>query len=110
MRVMIYNLLDNKGTVTLNIGLTGRLLDFENHRSNVLEIDLPSGKISLPKFEYLNTGKIFDDGKVAFLVATKSFSPKQIKRLLLQHACYKIDTRIANLKSYKCTLEKMIAA
>lgn len=109
-RIMLYNLLSNKDTVSLNIGLTGRLADFQNHHSNTLEIDLPTGKISLQKFEYLNTGKVYDDGKVAFVVATKSFSPKQIKRLLLEYACAKIDTRLAYLESLKSSYLKMIAA
>jgi hypothetical protein len=110
MRIMLYNLLDTNGKVSLNIGLSGCLVGFDNHHSSVLEIDLPTGLITLNKYEYLNTGKVYDSGKVFFIVATKSFSAKQIKRLLLQHACNKIDSRLAHLESLKLNYKKLLAA
>lgn len=110
MRIMLYNLIDKEGKVSLNIGLTGHLVDFCNHHSGTLEIDFPTGKLSLKKSEYLNTGKVLDTGKVAILIATKSFSPKQVKKLLLQYACDKIDSRLEHLNTLKSNYLKLLAA
>lgn len=109
-RILLYNLIEKGDGVDLNIGLTNLLQDFNNHHSNSLEIDLPTGRITLNKFEYLNTGKVYDSGKVAFLVATKQFNRKHAKRLLLQHACDKIDARKLHLESLKCKYQKLLAA
>lgn len=107
---MLYSLLDNDGKVELNIGLTSYLTDFNNHHKPSLEIELPSGFVVLKKSEYLNKGKVYDNSKVFFIVATKSLCQKQAKRLLLQHACNKIDTRLAHLQSLKSNYKKLLAA
>lgn len=107
---MIYSLIENAGKVDTTIALSGCLADFDNHHKSTLEITLPTGLITLSKSEYLNTGKVYDSGKVFFIVATKSFCSKQIKKLLLQYACDKIDVRVERLKSLKMQYEKLIAA
>ena len=109
-RIMLYNLINKGGKVSLNIGLSGYLIDCCNHHADTLKINLQNGQISISKLAYLNTGKVYDTGKVCFLVATKSFSPKQIKRVLLQYACDKIDSRLEHLLSLKLSYQKLFVA
>lgn len=111
MKLMLYNLIEVRGEVKLNIGLTKYLLNFDKHFTAILEIELPdTDLITLNKFDYLNKGKVLDTGKVAFIVATKSFSNKQAKKLLLQHACTKIETRLAHWENRRDYFKKLLAA
>lgn len=109
-RLMLYSLLNNKGRTDLTINLTGHLTDFDNHHTNTLEINLPSGFVCLNRNAYMNTGNIYDNGTVFFIVANKQFCIKQAKRLLMQHALNKTKVRRDNLDMFIIRLEKELVA
>lgn len=97
-RVMLYTFKEKNGKVTLNYDLTKLLLNYSNHRSETLQINLPSGSITLNKAEYLNTGKVFFNGKVFFIVATKFMGKKQAMKFLLQFAVERSEQRLNTYK------------
>ena len=73
MRLIILSLGLHNDKVYLNYNLTSKLLSWNNHHSNTLEIDLPSGKIRLNKWEYLNKWKVYQDFKqpeIFFVIAS----------------------------------------
>jgi len=113
MRVILYSLKHINEKIKLSIDLTGKLVDFENHNSNILEIKLDSGTIYLNKFEYLNKMKIFQDpkhNKVAFIVCNKQVSHESAFKALVRHSISKLDKRIENIQSFKIRLQKELAA
>lgn len=97
-RIMLYSFKENSGKVTLDYTLTSCLVDYHNHHSEQLKINLPSGLISLRKAEYLNTGKVYFNGRHFFIVATKWMSKKYILRLLLEFACVRCELRLSTYK------------
>ena len=79
-RVMLYSFHESNGKVTLDYTLTRCLVDYDNHHDSQLKINLSSGLITLNKAEYLNTGKVYFNGKVFFIVATKWMGKKYIMK------------------------------
>lgn len=94
-RIMLYSFKENGGKVILDYSLTKCLDDFDNHHSDTLNINLKSGSITLPKELYLNTGKVYFNGKVFFIVATKWMSKKYALRCLLEFACVRCELRLS---------------
>lgn len=97
-RIMLYSFKEMAGKVTLDYTLTRCLVDFDNHVSDSLQINLSSGLITLRKAEYLNTGKVFYNGKVFFIVATKWMGKKQALKFLLLFACERSEKRLSTYK------------
>lgn len=97
-RIILYSFKESAGKVTLDYTLTSYLVDFDNHHDSQLQINLPSGSITLNKVEYLNNGKVFYNGKVFFIVATKWMSKKYALRLLLEFACVRCELRLSTYK------------
>lgn len=97
-RIMLYSFKESNGKVTLDYTLTRCLVDFDNHVSDSLKINLSSGLITLRKAEYLNTGKVYFNGRVFFIVATKWMSKKYILKLLLEFACVRCELRLSTYK------------
>jgi len=102
-RIMLYSFKEFSGKVTLDYTLTRCLVDYDNHHSETLKISLYSGLITLNKAEYLNTGKVYFDGKVFFIVATKWMSKKFALKCLLSFACERCEKRLI-------TYRKLLAA
>ena len=97
-RLMLYSFKEFAGKVTLDYTLTNCLVDFDNHQSSLLQINLPSGSITLKKAEYLNTGKVYCDNKVFFIVASKWMGKKQALRRLLEFAVERSEQRLNTYK------------
>jgi|ERR1700744_4975557 len=97
-RIMLYSFIEDGGKVKLHINLGQYLVDAENHHSETLQIDLPTGTIKLKKAEYLNTGKVFYNGKVFFIVATKFMGKKQALKFLLSFAVERSEKRLSTYK------------
>lgn len=97
-RIMLYSFKEFGGKVTLDYTLTSCLVDFDNHHVDQLKINLPSGLITLRKVEYLNTGKVYFNGKVFFIVATKYMGKKQALKFLLHFACVRCELRLSTYK------------
>ena len=80
------------------------LSNFDNHQTNTLEINLPSGTVHLNKWEYLNTSKIYQDAKnpkCFFIVALyKKLKPDYAFDVLMAYSIQKIDSRISELKTH----------
>lgn len=97
-RVMLYTFKEEGGKVTLNYDLTKLLENYHNHTSETLQINLPHAKITLRKAEYLNTGKVYCDNKVFFIVATKYMGKKQALKFLLSFAVERSEQRLNTYK------------
>lgn len=97
-RVMLYSFKENAGKVTIDLALTRFLVDYNCHVSDTLKIELPSGTITLKKAEYLNTGKVFFNGRIFFIVATKWMGKKQALKFLLAFACERSEARLLLFK------------
>jgi hypothetical protein len=97
-RIMLYSFKEFGGKVTLDYTLTSCLVDYDNHHDSELKISLPSGLITLRKAEYLNTGKVYFNGKVFFIVATKWMSKKYALKTLLEFACVRCELRLSTYK------------
>lgn len=97
-RIMLYSFNEKGGKVMLHINLGQYLVDAENHHSETLQINLPSGAITLKIAEYLNTGKVYCDNKVFFIVATKWMGKKQALRRLLEFAVERSEQRLNTYK------------
>lgn len=95
-RVMLYSFTESNGEVKINIDLTRFLVDYYNHTSEQLVVNLPniSKPITLNKKEYLNTGKVFCIGKYFFIVATKFMGKKQALKFLLLYAVERSEKRL----------------
>lgn len=102
-RLMLYSFIEDSGKVKLHINLTQYLADGDNHHSEGLQINLPSGSITLKKAEYLNTGKVYFNGRVFFIAATKWMSKKYALKVLLSFACERCEKRLI-------TYRKLLAA
>lgn len=95
-RIMLYSFTESNGEVKINIDLTRFLVDYYNHTSEQLVVNLPnvSKPITLKKKEYLNTGKVFCIGKYFFIVATKFMGKKQALKFLLRYAVERSEARL----------------
>lgn len=97
-RIMLLSFKESAGKVTLDYTLTRCLVDYHNHQYDTLKINLSSGLITLNKTEYLNTGKVYFNGKVFFIVATKWMSKKHALTVLLEFACVRCELRLSTYK------------
>ena len=121
MRFLIFSLRTHNGKTILNYNLTGHLTDFDNHNSNILEINLPTGTIHLNKWQYLNKMKVYEDPKnpkCFFIVAMyKKMNPDFVFNFLMEYAINKIEktvdelsVRMQTLHTVKEKLQREIAA
>lgn len=120
MRLILLNLRYVNDKPILNFDLTGKLTDFTNHQSRDLEINLPTGTITLNKWEYLNTWKIYEDPKnpkCFFVVCNKQASQDYAFKFLMEYAISKIDktaddlsSRLNTLHTLKIKLQKELVA
>lgn len=94
-RVMLINFKESGGKVNLDYSLTRCLVDFDNHQSKELVINLSNGVVKLNKAEYLNTGKVYFDGRVFFIVATKWMAKKHALKVLLSFAVERLQNRLS---------------
>lgn len=98
-RTFIYSLKnDLNGQPILSIDLMHTILFENNH---LLELTLPEGRTALNKYEYVNTFKVYDNGKVFFFVCNKQVDRDFVFDKLLDYDCTKIDTRIVYLEGLK---------
>lgn len=107
MRSRIYSLRTVNDRTVLSLDLTGLIVS-ETHQT--LQIKLETGTIYLNKWDYLNKMRVYDDGKVFFIIATKAVCQKYIKKFLLEYSIIKIDSRLDNLLNFKERLEKELVA
>lgn len=106
MRTILYSLRDEKNRTELSIDLTGRVID-ENLHS--LTVELPTGTVCLQKENWLNRDRVYDDGKVFFLVANKLRNTDHVLKTLIRYAIQKLDTRLAHIEVYRNRLNKELA-
>ena len=114
MKLLLYSLKTINDKSKLSIDLTGMLSDFDNHQTNTLQINLPTGTVYLNKWDYLNKPKVYQDEKnpkCFFLVALyKKLSPDAAFNILMKHAIDKIDRRVETLTTVRQRLEKELVA
>ena len=96
-RSIIYSLREHNGKTILSIDLTGKLVE-NNHQ---LFLELPTGKHTLNKYDYLNKDRIFDDGKHFMYICSKAVDRDYIFEKLLHYAVNKLNTRISYLETYR---------
>ena len=106
-RTFIYSLKTFKDRPILSIDLMSNILTENNDR---LELQLPTGIVTLPKAVYLNKFKVFDNGSVFFFVCNKQVDRDFVYKKLIDYACNKIDCRINYLESLKHSYKRLIAA
>lgn len=107
MRSRLYTLRSVSDKSVLSLDLTGKIIS-ETHYSLTIELD--SGTIELPKWDYLNKMKVYDDGKIFFIVAGKQVCQKYIKEFLLKYSLDKVENRLDNLVKFKERLKKELVA
>lgn len=108
MHTLIYSLRSVNDKSQLSIDLTGLIVD-ENNQT--IQLNLPSGITNIRKYEYLNKMRVYDDGKVFFLICTKHVSRESALKKLLQYAIDKVDQRIGFLNELKGKYQnEMVAA
>lgn len=107
VRTIIYSLrsLDKKSV--LSIDLTQHVISEDNQ---TIQLKLPSGETTLKKWDYINKPKIYDDGKVFFMVCNKQVKREYVFKELLKYALNKIDTRIDFLTSLRHLYQQELAA
>lgn len=76
---------------------------------NELQIELPTGIVTLNKYHYLNKDKVFDNGDLFFMIANKQIKAEYIFKKLLEYAMIKIETRINHLHNLKNSYSKLVA-
>lgn len=94
MRCILYSLRDIKGSTILSIDLTTLILSETNSK---LTINLPSGSVTINKFDWLNREIIYDDGRHFFLICNKQASREWAFKTLMRYAILKVNTRLDNL-------------
>lgn len=71
-----------------------------------LQIELPTGIVTLNKFQYVNKNKIYEAGnKLFFMVANKRRDSKDVQAYLMTYAIRKVTERIQSLTQYKNQLQ-----
>lgn len=108
MRTRIYNLKTVNGETILNMGL-GLLVS--NETNSHITINLPTGKVVLNKYEYVNKDKVYEAGdKLFFILCTKNVTLKHAKNVLINHALTILHERRFNLDNMIAKFEKEIIA
>lgn len=98
MHSVIYSLRTVNGKPVLDYSI-GLKIVFENYQE--IHIQLSTGIIVLKKGHYINQDKIYDDGNVFFMLATKKLKASYCFNFLLEYACSKLDNRIGKLETLK---------
>lgn len=111
MRLTLLSLRYVNDKPILNFDLTGKLTDFDNHNSNILEVKLPTGTIHLNRYEYLNTFRIYEDplnAKCFFIVCGyKRINQDYAFKFLMNYAISKIDKTVDQLSARVNTLNTL---
>jgi len=105
---MLYSLRDIEDRSVLTIDLTAKVI---SENLETITVQLPTGIVDIKKENWLNRDRIYDDGKVFFLVANKQRDTDHIKNVLLKYALQKLDTRAAHIEAMRNRIKKeMVAA
>ena len=108
MHTRLYSLkTDLKGKSILSFDLGLCIVD---EKISELTIKINEREYTLQKREWLNTMKIWDDGKTFFLVCSKHVNQKYAFDILMKHAINKIDKRIESLLNVKEKYQRELAA
>jgi len=97
LRTYLYSLKEGEeGTLRLSIDLG---MYIQSDTGDSIQLHLPQGPATLPKRVYLNTDKIFDNGKVYFYVCNKQVNREYIFQKLLQYRINKFETYVNYFES-----------
>jgi hypothetical protein len=108
-RLILYSLKSDGDKSRLSIDLTGFVRSISDHS---IQIDLPTGRIFLPKWEYVNQMKVYQDPKdqkCFFIVCNKSVSRDDAFNTLMQHAINKLKNRVTSINEMISKLENELA-
>lgn len=106
IRTIIYTLKRVNDQSILSIDLTANIVA---ETVDSLTIKLPhKDAIVLNKYEWVNKDKIYDDGKVFFMVCNKQRNRDYVQDCLARHAMEKVDDRIEYLFAFKNHLKSLI--
>lgn len=100
---IIYSLktVNNRTVIDYSIGLK-----IVCETTKELQIELPTGIVTLNKFQYVNKNKIYDTGnKLFFMVANKRRDIKDVQAFLMTYAIRKVTDRLQLLTQYKNQLQ-----
>lgn len=125
IRTILYSLKRVKsGHSILSIELTAFIVA-ETHTGITIKFPHSEKAVTLDKYEWVNKEKIFDDGKVFFLVANKQLNTKFATSILARYAMDKLfdtietiyrtepenaEDRIETLFSFRQTLKNLISS
>lgn len=98
--IFIYSLKPINDRYELSIDLIGKLLP-EKETNDHFTIQLSKGPVIFKKYEWINRDKIYDDGKVFFLVCNKQVNRDYAEKRLREYAMSKMDRKIEVLCSFK---------
>lgn len=105
MHTIIYSLRDLNGSPKLDYSL-GLKIVFETPKE--IQIELPTGTVTLNKYKYLNKDIVYDNGdKIFFLICNKQVKSEYAFKFLLRYASNKLATRISNLQMIKSSWDKL---
>lgn len=105
-RTILYSLRTVNDKVVLSIDLTGKII---SENSDVLIVDLPTGKSEIRKNKYLNKSIIYIvDEKLFFLICSKQVSRQYAFETLMNFAIGKIERRVEKLHELKTQYEKQL--
>jgi hypothetical protein len=108
MRTLLYSLRTINDKSILSIDLTGLVIS-ENSSSLLLKID--NQNVILYKYEYLNRMKIYDNGKVFFIVCSyKKVSRISAYKCLMAYAIEKLKRRKDNIEANIQKYERELCA
>ena len=106
-RLFIYSLRDVNGKSVLSIDLGGKII---SNNLETFQIELTTGTHTLRIKDWLNNDRIFDDGKVSFLVCSKNRDRVHVFKVLMKYAIGKLKTRRENIDAYIQKFEKELVA
>lgn len=94
----LYTLKTLNGKTELSFDLTGNIIDQNSRQTHII---LNGKDFILQNREWLNTMKVFDDGKTYFLLCSKHVDLKYAKSVLIDYTIQLMDKRIANMIEFK---------
>lgn len=107
MRTRLLSLKTINGKSVLCYDLTCKIV---NESIKEIEIVIDERSYTLEKRCWMNTCKIWDNGKTFFIVCSKRMNAGYAKNVLLKYSIGLIDKRVDNLNQFKTRLLKELAA
>lgn len=89
IQTYLYSLNERDGKIELSIDL-GKFI--EDDKGDSIQLILPQGPATLPKYMYLNKDRIYDNGKLFFYVCSKQINREYIFKKLLEYRVNKFET------------------